>query len=192
MVAFMERQWMPPSSGNNALAWGGPDHVVSFDVSKAFDSAPHSAIEVVLTHLGVPSGLRFLLLFAHCAAQVRIVTAYGLTRTITLYRGVTQGAVENPILFNLVLEPLLRALPGCLALDPEGILLGYCDDLLLIVHNWNDLHLAIKYLSEYLGALGMKFNPAKCKFVTTEQKRYTRVCLSGVWLDVPAVLAATY
>ena len=130
--------------------------MVSFNVSKAFDSAPHSAIEVVLTHLGVPSGVRFLLLFAHSAAQVRIVTAYSLTRPVTLYRGVRQGAVESPILFNLVLEPLLSyfvqssagASPPRAAglFDLEGPLLGYCDDLLLIVHNWNDLHLAIKYL----------------------------------------------
>ena len=28
--------------------------------------------------------------------------------------------------------------------------------------------------------------------MTTEQVPYIRVCLSGVWLDLPAVLAATY
>ena len=45
--------------------------------------------------------------------------------------------------------------------------MGYCDDLLLIVRNWEDVHAPISYLSDYLVALGMAFNPKKCIFMTT-------------------------
>ena len=102
----------------------GPCHVVSFAISKAFDSAPHGAIMCSLDHVGVPPDIRFLLLFAHRRTQVRMVTTHGLTKVVVLFRGVRQGAIESPILFNLLLEPLLRALPCCLRLDPETLLLG--------------------------------------------------------------------
>ena len=125
-------------------------------------------------------------------AQVRIVTAHGLTDVVTLHRGVRQGVIQSPILFNLLLEPLPRALPGCIRLDPETMLLGYRDDLLLIVRNWEDLHAAINYLSDYLAALGMAFNPKKCRFMTTCPVAGIYACLSGKWVYLTADLHIVY
>ena len=161
------------------LASAGPSHVISFDASKAFDSAPHGAISLVLTHLGMPQNLRSLFLFAHVGARVRLIAAHGLTEVVILHRGVRQGAVESPILYNLLLEPLLRALPSSVQINPDSLLSGYCDDLVLIVHSWEDLHSAVEYMSKYLAALGMSFNPKKGKFMTTEQAAGVLVFLSG-------------
>ena len=50
-----------------------------------------------------------LLLFLHTCDRLRIVTAHGLTQPVHIVRGVRQGNTESPLLYALLLEPLLSA-----------------------------------------------------------------------------------
>ena len=61
------------------LQRGRPIYVFSFDARKAFDTAPHSALFLILRHLSVPPEVIDLLLFLHTAARLCIATAQGLT-----------------------------------------------------------------------------------------------------------------
>ena len=61
------------------LQRGRPNYVFSFDARKAFDTAPHGALHLILRHLSVPPEVINLLLFLHTCARLRIVTAHGLT-----------------------------------------------------------------------------------------------------------------
>ena len=88
---------------------GRPNYVFSFDARKAFDTAPHGALHLILHHLSVPPEIIGLLLFLHTCARLRIVTAHGLTQPVHMLRGVRQGNPESPLLYALLLEPLLRA-----------------------------------------------------------------------------------
>ena len=89
------------------LQRGRPNYVFSFDARKAFDTAPHGALGLILRHLSVPPEVIDLLLFLHTCARLRIVTAHGLTQPVHMLRGVRQGNPESPLLYALLLEPLL-------------------------------------------------------------------------------------
>ena len=86
------------------------NHVLAFDVSKAFDTAPHGALALLLRHMGVPEELIRLFHTLSCRSLVRIVTAHGPTPSIRLHRGLRQGSAESDVLYLLLLEPLLRSL----------------------------------------------------------------------------------
>ena len=78
------------------LQRGRPNYVFSFDACKAFDTAPHGALHLILRHLSVPPEVIDLLLFLHTCARLRIVTAHGLTQPVYMLRGVWQGNPEDP------------------------------------------------------------------------------------------------
>ena len=91
------------------LQRGRGNHFFSFDARKAFDTAPHGALHLILRHLSVPPEVIDLLLFLHTCARLRIITAHWLTQPVHMLRGVRQGNPESPLLYALLLEPLLRA-----------------------------------------------------------------------------------
>ena len=85
-----------------------PNCVFSFDARKSFDTAPHGALHLILRHLSVPAPVIDLMLYLHAAAQLRIATAHGLTQPVHMQRGVRQGNPKTPLLYALLVEPLLR------------------------------------------------------------------------------------
>ena len=86
------------------------NHVLAFDVSKAFDTAPHGALALLLRHMGVPEELIRLFHTLSCGSLVRIDTTHGPTPSIRLHRGLRQGSAESAMLYLVLLEPLLRSL----------------------------------------------------------------------------------
>ena len=90
------------------LQRGRPNYVFSFDASKAFDTAMQGALHLILRHPSVPPEVIHLLLFLHTCARLRIVTAHGLMQPVHMLRGVRQGNPRSPLLYALLLEPLLR------------------------------------------------------------------------------------
>ena len=97
------------------------NHVLAFDVSKAFDTTPHGALALLLRHMGVPEELIRLFHTLSCGSLVRIVTTHGPTPSIRLHRGLRQGTAESDVLYLLVLEPFLRSL-ACQARGDAAIL----------------------------------------------------------------------
>ena len=75
------------------------NHVLAFDVSKAFDTAPHGALALLLHHMGVLEELIKLFHTRSCGSMVRIVTAHGPTPSIRLHRGLWQGSSESAVLY---------------------------------------------------------------------------------------------
>ena len=86
------------------------NHVLPFDVSKAFDTAPHGALALLLRHMGVPEELIKVLHTRSCFSTVRIVIAHGSTPSIRLHQRLRHGSTESAVLYLLLLEPLLRSL----------------------------------------------------------------------------------
>ena len=152
------------------LQWGRPNYVFSFDVRKAFDTAPHGALHRILRHLSVPPEVIDLLLFLHTCARLRIVTAHGLTQPVHMLRGVRQGNPESPLLYALLLEPLLRAQEHRLRPPGEaegGRIQAYIDDLLVVDHTLQPFVEGREAVVAYLGMMGMQLDPRKCAMANT-------------------------
>ena len=153
------------------LQRGRPNYVFSFDARKAFDTAPHGALHLILRHLSVPPEVIDLLLFLHTCARLLIVTALGLTQPVHMLRGVRQGNPESPLLYALLLELLLRA-QGHRLRPPggtkQGLIQGYMDDLLVVADTLQHFVEGVEAVVAYLGMMGMELNPGKCAMATTE------------------------
>ena len=85
------------------LRRGRPNYVFYFDARKAFDTALHGALHLILRHLSVPPEVIDLLLFLRTCARLRIITAHGLTQPVHMLRGFRQGNPESPLLYALLL-----------------------------------------------------------------------------------------
>ena len=181
------------------LQRGRPNYVFSFDARKAFDTAPHGALHLILRQLSVPPDVIDLLLFLHTCARLRIVTAHGLTQPVYMLRGVRQGNPESPLLYALLLEPLLRA-QGHRLRPPggaeHGVIQAYIDDLLVVAHTLQHFVEGVEAVAAYLGMMGMELNGCKCAMATTEGVRglQLRLCphLENPWHWVPAADSVPY
>jgi hypothetical protein len=107
------------------------------DYSKAFDCVDHAVLWQTLRTMGIPEHLIWLLrnLYHNQKAEVR--TEYGSTETFGIGKGVRQGCILSPTLFNLYAEKIMRE---AIAEDTEeGIRIGgrtinnlrYADDTTL-------------------------------------------------------------
>ena len=147
MAAYWQLGAMPGSTAAATvfLAWRRvqrgqeENHVVAFDVSKTFNTAPHGALALLLCHMGVPKELIKLFHTLSCGSTVRNVTAPGPGLSIRLHRGLRQGSAESAVLYLLLLlEPLLRSLARKAQGDARHaelpLVQAYCDDFLLIAH----------------------------------------------------------
>ena len=63
------------------------NHVLAFDVTKIFDTAPHGALALLLRHMGVPGEFIKLFHTLGCGSTVPIVTAHGPNLSIRLHCG---------------------------------------------------------------------------------------------------------
>ena len=181
------------------LQQGRPNYVFSFDARKALDTAPHGALHLILRHLSVPRDVIDLLLFLHTCARLRIVTAHGLTQPVYMLRGVRQGSPESPLLYALLLEPLLRA-QGHRLRPPggaeHGLIQAYIDNLLVVAHTLQHFVEGVEAVAAYLGMMGMELNPRKCAMASTEgvPGLRLRLCphLENPWYWVPAADSVPY
>ena len=176
------------------LQQGKPNYVFSFEARKAFNTAPHTALHLILRHLSVPLAVVHLLLLLHAAARLYIAAAHGLTQPVHMQRGVRQGNPESPLLYALPFDSLLRAQGQRLRPPGEaerGLIQAYIDDLLVVAHTLQDFAEGVEAVAPYLGKMGMELNPRKCAMATTEDVPglHLRLCphLANPWHWVPAV-----
>ena len=91
------------------LQRGRPNYVSSSDARKAFDTAPHGELHLILRHLSLPPEVIDLPLQPDKAGRLRITTAQQLPQPVHMLCGVRQGNPESPLLYALLREPLLQA-----------------------------------------------------------------------------------
>ena len=79
------------------------------DYAKAFDYMDHSKLWKILKEMGIPDHLTYLLrnLCAYQEATVR--TGHGTTDWFQIGKGVRQGCILSPCLFNLNAEYIMRS-----------------------------------------------------------------------------------
>ena len=79
-----------------------------FDYTKAFDCVDHNKLWNILKEMGIPDHLTCLLRNLYAAQEATVRTGQGKTDWFQIGKGVRQGCILSPCLFNLNAEYIVR------------------------------------------------------------------------------------
>jgi len=162
------------------------------DYQKAFDRVKHDKLLEVMEKANIPELERRLILNLYWRQHASVRWNGEVSRDVTVERGVRQGCVISPLLFNLYSEFMIREAME----DMEGITfnginftdLRYADDAVLLADKRKKLQKMIDRLNETCKEYGMEINVKKTKVMiinkaktSTGTKRH--VMLNGVPLE---------
>ena len=78
------------------------------DYAKAFDCVDHNKLWKILKEMGIPEHLTCLLRNLYAGQEATIRTGHGTTDWVQIGKGVRQGCIFSPCLFNLYVEYIMR------------------------------------------------------------------------------------
>ena len=78
------------------------------DYAKAFDHVDHNKLWKILKEMGIPDHLTFLLRNLYAGQEATVRTGHGTTDWFQIGKGVHQGCILSPYLFNLYAEYIMR------------------------------------------------------------------------------------
>ena len=80
----------------------------SIDYAKAFDRVDHNKLWKILKEMGIPDHLACLLRNLYAGKEETVRTGHGTTDSFQVGKGVCQGCILSPCLFNLYAEYIMR------------------------------------------------------------------------------------
>ena len=144
------------------------------DYTKAFDCVDHSKLWKMLKEMGIPGHLTCLLknLYAGQAATIR--TRQGTMDWLQIGKGVRQGCILSPCLFNLYAEYIKQnarldeSQAGIKIAGRNSNNLRYADDIsTLMAESKEELKSLLMKVKEESEKSGLKFNIQKTKIMAS-------------------------
>ena len=78
------------------------------DYAKDFDCVDHNKLWKILPEMGIPDHLICLLRNLYAGQEATVRTGHGTTDSFQIGKGVRQGCILSPCLFNLYAEYIMR------------------------------------------------------------------------------------
>ena len=133
------------------------------DYAKAFDYVDHSKLWKILKDMGIPDHLTCLLRNLHAGQKATVRTGCGKTDWFQIRKGVRQGCILSPCLFNLYAEYIMRnpgpeAQAGIKIAGRNINKLRYADDITLMAENEEELKSLWMKVKEESEKVGLKLN----------------------------------
>ena len=88
------------------------------DHAKAFDCVDHNKLWKILKDMGIPDHLTCLLRNLYAGQEATVRTGHGTTDWFQIGKGVRQGSILSPCLFNLYAEHAEKAMATHFVLLP--------------------------------------------------------------------------
>ena len=143
------------------------------DYAKAFDCVDHNKLWKILQEMGIPDYLTCLLRNLYAGQEATVRTGHGTTDWFQIGKGVCQGCILSPCLFNLYADYIMRnagleeAQAGIKIAGRNLNDLRYADDNTLMAESEEEpksLLLKVKRESE---KVGLKLNIQKTKIMAS-------------------------
>ena len=142
------------------------------DYAKAFDCVDHNKLRKILKEMGIPDHLTCLLRNLYAGQEATVRTGHGPTDWFQIGKGVRQGCILSPCLFNLNAECIMRN-PG-LEEKQAGIKIArrninnlrYSDDTSLMAES-EELKSLLMKVKEESEKVGLKLNIQKTKIMAS-------------------------
>ena len=97
-----------PTSAGSSEKQEFPENIYFcfIDYAKAFDSVDHNKQWKILKEMGIPDHLTCLLRNLYACQEATVRTRHGTTDWFQIGKGVLQGSILSPCLFNLYAEDI--------------------------------------------------------------------------------------
>ena len=143
------------------------------DYVKAFDCVDHNKLWKILKEMGIPDHLTCLLRNLYAGQEATVRTGHGTTDWFQIGKGVCQGCILLPCLFNLYAEYFTRidkldeTQAGIKFVGRNINNLRYTDDTNLIAESEEELKNLLMKVKEESEKAGLKLIIQKTKFMAS-------------------------
>ena len=143
------------------------------DYAKAFDCVDHKKRWNILKGMGIPDHLTCLLRNLYAGQETTVRTGHGPTDRFQIGKGVHQGYILSPCLFNLYAEYIMRnagleeAQAGIKVAGRNINNLRYADDTILMAESEEELKSLLTKVKEESEKVGLKLNIQKTKIMAS-------------------------
>ena len=143
------------------------------DYAKVFDCVDHNKLWKILKEMGIPDHLTCLLRNLHASQGVTVRTGHGTTDWFQIGKGVHQGYISSPCLFNFYAEYIMRN--AGLEETQAGIKTAgrninnfrHADDTTLMAESEEELKGLLMKVKEESEKIGLKLNIQKTKIMAS-------------------------
>ena len=143
------------------------------DYAKAFDSVDHNKLWKIPKEMRIPDNLTCLLRNLYAGQEATVRTGHGTTVWFQIGKGVCQGYILSPCLFNSYAEYIMRharldeAQAGIQITRRNISNLRYADDTTLMAEREEELKSLLMKVKEESEQVGLKFNIQKTKILVS-------------------------
>ena len=143
------------------------------DHAKAFDCVDHNNLWKILKVMGIPDLLTCLLRNLYAGQEAIVRTGHGPTDWFQIGKGVRQGCILSPCLFNLYAEYIMRNIgleeaQAGIKISRRNINnLKYAGDTTLMAESEEELKSLLMKVKEESGKIGFKLNIQKTKIMAS-------------------------
>ena len=143
------------------------------DYAKAFDCVDYNKVWKILQEMGIPDHLSYLLRNLFAGQEATVITVHGTTDWFQIRKGVCQGCILSPCLFNLYAEYIMRnagleeAQAGIRISGRNINNLRYADDTILMAESEKELKSLLMKVKEESEKVGLKPNIQKTKIMAS-------------------------
>ena len=143
------------------------------DYTKAFDCVDHNKLWKILQQIGIPDCLTCFLRNLYAGHEATVRTRHGATDWFQIGKGVRQGCILSPCLFNLYAGYIMRnagleeAQAGIKIARRNVNNLRYSDDTTLMAESEEELKSFLMKVKDESEKVGLKLNIQKTKIMAS-------------------------
>ena len=143
------------------------------DYAKAFDCVDHNKLWKIRKEMGIPDHLTCLLRNLYAGQEATVRTGHGTTDCFQIGKGVRQGCILSPCLFNFYAEYIMRnaaleeAQAGIKTARRNINNLRYADDTTVMAESEEELKSLTMKVKEESEKVGLKLNIQKTRIMTS-------------------------
>ena len=153
--------------------------LLSLDTSKAFPSAIHSQVFLLLEPYGFPNRLIQTMrqLYGQGQGRLRLAGQAVHPQQLRLQRGIHQGCPLSVLAFNILLKPMCDRV----AAECNAELLVFADDVTIKAATYEDLCHATQIVTQHFESLHFRLNETKTQYwCHTDLQQHKTIVINGV------------